>query len=156
MEDTTKEMVVEIVSAYLSNNQLPVENIPNLIAIAYSGLNAIGAAPAEPIVEEVSWKVTPAQVRKSITDTGLISFVDGKAYKTLKRHLSTHGMTLAEYKEKFGLPKDYPSTAPSYSAARSAMAKAIGLGRKAGEKAPRKAKAPAGPRGRPRKATGAA
>ncbi len=73
-------------------------------------------------------KPTAAQIRKSVTDAALISFIDGKPYKTLKRHLTTHGETLASYKAKYGLPGDYPSTAPSYSAQRSEMARRIGLG----------------------------
>jgi predicted transcriptional regulator len=60
----------------------------------------------------------------------LISFIDGKRYKTLKRHLTTHGLTVAEYKARYGLPADYPTTAPSYSEHRSAMARTMGLGSK--------------------------
>ena len=93
-----------------------------------------------PVVETVT-KATPAQIRKSITPEALISFEDGKPYKTLKRHLTTHGMTVAEYKAKWGLPNDYPTTAPAYSEARSAMAKALGLGQ-GGRKAKSPAKAP--------------
>ena len=59
-----------------------------------------------------------------------MSFLDGKRYKTLKRHLTTHGLTFAEYRERFGLPSDYPTVSPNYSAQRSEMAKAIGLGAK--------------------------
>jgi predicted transcriptional regulator len=73
----------------------------------------------------------------------------GKPYKTLKRHLTTHGMTVAEYKAKWGLPNDYPTTAPAYSEARSAMAKALGLGQ-GGRRA--KAAAPAPKATRARKA----
>ena len=68
------------------------------------------------------------QVNKSITPDGLISFVDGKPYKTLKRHLSRHGMDMKAYREAYGLPNDYPSVAPNYSAARSEMARKLGLG----------------------------
>ena len=69
-----------------------------------------------------------ATVKKSITPDALISFIDNKPYKTLKRHLSRHGHEVKSYKEAFGLPKEYPSVAPNYSAARSEMAKARGLG----------------------------
>jgi predicted transcriptional regulator len=72
--------------------------------------------------------LTSGQIRKSITPDGLISFEDGKSYKTLKRHLSVRGMTIADYKSKWGLPKDYPAVAPSYSAHRSQLARSIGLG----------------------------
>ena len=72
---------------------------------------------------------TAAQIRKSITPDALTSFVDGKRYKTLKRHLSKHGLDPHSYRAKFGLPTDYPMVSPSYSEARSALAKNIGLGR---------------------------
>ena len=68
------------------------------------------------------------QVRKSITPDALISFVDNKPYKTLKRHLTRHGLTMDDYRARYGLPSDYPSVAPNYSAARSEMAKKMGLG----------------------------
>ena len=75
-------------------------------------------------------KLTPAQIRRSIREDVLISFEDGKPYKQLKRHLSSHGLTPHAYREKWGLPPDYPMTAPSYSAQRSALAKAAGLGKR--------------------------
>mgnify|MGYP002381809989 CR=1 FL=1 len=75
-------------------------------------------------------RTTPAQVRKSITPEALISFEDGRSYKTLRRHLATHGLTPDEYREKWGLPADYPMVSANYSAARSAMAKSLGLGQK--------------------------
>ena len=103
---------------------------------------------AETQTSEPASKATAAQIRKSITPDALISFIDGKSYKTLKRHLPTHGTTVDEYKARFGLPKDYPTTAPAYSEARSAMAKALGLGQ-GGRKG--KAAAPA-PKGRAKKA----
>jgi len=80
--------------------------------------------------------------------------IDGKPYKTLTRHLTTNGLTPAEYKARYGLKADYPMTAPSYSEARRAMAKKIGLGRKPGQKnAPKAAVDASAPakRGRPRK-----
>ena len=63
-----------------------------------------------------------------MTPDALISFIDGKPYKTLKRHLSRNGLTIEQYRERFGLPRDYPSTAASYSAQRSELARALGLG----------------------------
>ena len=71
---------------------------------------------------------TKAQVRKSITPDHLISFIDNKPYKTLKRHVERHGMDMAAYRERYGLGSEYPSVAPNYSAARSEMAKKLGLG----------------------------
>ncbi|GJD70059.1 MucR family transcriptional regulator [Methylobacterium gnaphalii] len=70
-----------------------------------------------------------AQVCKSITPDAIISFIDGKAYKTMKRHLGTHGLDPHSYRQCYGLPSDYPMVAPNYAAQRSALAKSIGLGR---------------------------
>jgi predicted transcriptional regulator len=137
---TLIELTAEIVANYVANNVTPVSELPALIRATHDALAGIGAPPA-PTVEAVT-KATPAQIRKSITPEALISFEDGKPYKTLKRHLTTHGMTVAEYKAKWGLPNDYPTTAPAYSEARSAMAKALGLGQGG-----RKGKAPRGRKG---------
>jgi len=82
------------------------------------------AAPPKDSVE----KPTAAQIKKSITPDGLVSFEDGKSYKTLRRHLTIRGLTPEAYRAKYGLPVDYPMTAPSYSAQRSALAKSLGLG----------------------------
>ncbi|MCJ2109713.1 MucR family transcriptional regulator [Methylobacterium sp. E-025] len=82
-------------------------------------------APAEPPGPE---KPTAYQIRKSITPDAIISFLDGKPYKTLKRHLTVAGLTLEQYRARYGLPSDYPSTAASYSAQRSALAHSLGLG----------------------------
>jgi len=121
------ELTSEIVANYVANNTVSIDELPALIRTVSQTLNSLGqTAPAlEPEIE----KPTPAQIKKSIRPDGLVSFVDGKPYKTLKRHLAKHGLTIAEYKEKYGLPKDYPSTSPEYSAKRSAMAKTLGLGR---------------------------
>ncbi len=85
-------------------------------------------------VEPEQPKATASQVRKSITDAGLISFIDGKTYQTLKRHIGGHGMTPDDYRARYGLAADYPIVAPAYAARRSALAKAIGLGTKPRER----------------------
>ncbi|MCJ2095496.1 MucR family transcriptional regulator [Methylobacterium sp. J-072] len=120
------ELSADIVAAYVSNNSVPVAELPALLSGVYSALSGLGqgGAPETSAVE----KPTPAQIRKSVKDDALVSFIDGKPYKTLKRHLSGNGMTIEQYRERFGLPKDYPSTAASYSAQRSALAKSLGLG----------------------------
>ena len=120
-------LAVNIVAAYVANNSVPTAELPALISGVYSALSGLkqGGASAAPAVE----KLTPAQIRKSITPDALISFIDGKPYKTLRRHLSGNGMTFEEYRERYGLPRDYPTTAPSYSAYRSEMARSLGLGR---------------------------
>ena len=123
------EFAGDIVVAYVSNNYLQASELPALIASVYASVAQLGGAPvAQEPGEEVE-RPTPAQIRKSITDDGIVSFVDGKRYKTLKRHLTTHGHDPRSYRERFGLPADYPMVAPSYAAQRSALAKQIGLGR---------------------------
>lgn len=116
-----------VVSAYVGNHTVPVSDLPALVRGVYDALASTGEASA-PSVEAQPTKASPAQIRKSITPDALISFEDGKPYKTLKRYLGTFGLTIEEYKAKWGLPADYPSVAPAYSEARSAMAKALGLG----------------------------
>ncbi|MCJ2051239.1 MucR family transcriptional regulator [Methylobacterium sp. J-070] len=120
------ELTASLVAAYVSNNSVRPADLPALLAevhAAIAGLNS-GSASAEPKVE----KLTPAQIRKSITPDALISFLDGKPYKTLKRHLTGNGLTIEQYRERFGLPRDYPTTAASYSAMRAAFARSNGLG----------------------------
>lgn len=130
------ELTGEIVAAYVSHNSVPVGELPKLIQIVHgtvsglasgrpAGATASGSEAAPVAVVE---KPTPAQIRKSVRDDGIVSFLDGKTYKTLKRHLTSHGLDPRSYRERFGLPADYPMVAPSYAAQRSALAKAIGLG----------------------------
>lgn len=120
------EQASDIVSAYVSNNSVPVGELPALLAGVHEALLKL-ALPA-PAAPEVADKPTSAQIRKSITPDALISFIDGKPYKTLKRHLSRNGLTIEQYRERYGLPRDYPSTAASYSAQRSELARSLGLG----------------------------
>ncbi|MGH1572067.1 MucR family transcriptional regulator [Methylobacterium sp. P31] len=136
------DLTADLVAAYVANNSVPSTDLPTLIANIYSALNGLGQGDASeaPVAE----KLTPAQIRKSITHDALISFIDGKPYKTLKRHLKGHGLTIEEYRARFGLPRDYPSTAASYSEQRAALAKSFGLGqlrRKAAAKAANTAEA---------------
>ncbi len=123
---TVVAMTAKIVSAYVANNNLASNDLPTVIDSVYNALTSaaapVPAAPGKP-------KPSAAQIRKSITNEGLISFIDGRSYKMLKRHLTNHGMTIAEYKTRFGLPEDYPTTAPAYSAKRSEFARAFGLGK---------------------------
>lgn len=90
------------------------------------GLIVVDVVPAQP--ETV--KATPKQIRDSIKLDGLVSFEDGKTYKSLKRHLHKYGLTPVEYRAKWGLPADYMMVSPEYSARRSELAKASGLGTK--------------------------
>ena len=121
------DMTVGIVANYVSNNRIDPDAVGALIASTYQALTTAGSnQPAEEPAEDLT--KSRSEIRKSITDDGLVSFIDGKSYRTLKRHLSTNGMTPDEYRARYGLPSDYPIVAPSYSAQRSAMAKALGLG----------------------------
>lgn len=121
------ELTAEIVCAFVSNNSVPISDFPDLILAVQTGLLAASKPPA-PASDPVS-KATPAQIKRSITDDGLISFEDGRAYKILKRHLKGCGLTPAAYRTKHGLPSNYPMTAPGYSRHRSKLARKIGLGR---------------------------
>ena len=116
----------EIVAAYVARNPVQPAEIPTLIQTIYNALAGLGTSTAlvasEPLKPAVS-------VRKSITPEYLICLEDGKKLKMLKRHLSsTYGMTPDEYRQKWGLPNDYPMVAPRYSEQRSDLAKKLGLG----------------------------
>lgn len=122
------DLTVTIVAAYVTKNTLPPRDLAGLVTTVHAALAGLGdtvdQAPAEIEVQ----KLTPAQIRKSITPEALISFIDGKPYTMLRRHLSAHGFDPHTYRRRYGLPQDYPMTAPTYSERRSAMAKTIGLG----------------------------
>ncbi|KOX43567.1 MucR family transcriptional regulator [Streptomyces purpurogeneiscleroticus] len=124
------ELAADIVSAYVSKNPVPPAELPALIARvheAVSGLTTTGSSGSATSHVEVE-KPSPAQIRKSVRDDGIVSFIDGRTYKTLKRHLSANGLDPHSYRERYGLPADYPMVAPEYAERRSALAKAIGLG----------------------------
>ncbi|MCJ2057617.1 MucR family transcriptional regulator [Methylobacterium sp. J-048] len=120
----------DIVAAYVSNNSVPVSELPNLIRSVHDTIRMItsGSTPNASIAASDVDKPTPAQIRKSVQQDGIVSFIDGKTYKTLKRHLTAHGLSPRSYCERYRLPNDYLMVAPSYAERRSALAKAIGLG----------------------------
>lgn len=120
------ELTADIVAAYVANNSVPVVDLPTLLSGVHAALATLGqtGAPAELDVK----RPTPAQIRKSITPDALISFIDGKAYKTLKRHITGSGLTIEQYRQRYGLPHDYPMTAATYSAMRAEFARTAGLG----------------------------
>jgi predicted transcriptional regulator len=120
------ELTADIVSAYVANNSVPVPDLPTLLSGVHAALTGLGqtGAPVEPEFR----RATPAQIKKSITPDALISFIDGKPYKTLKRHLTGNGLTIEQYRQRYGLPTDYPTTASSYSAMRAEFARNAGLG----------------------------
>jgi predicted transcriptional regulator len=125
------DLSTEIVSAYVSHNALAVSDLPKLISDVHNALRNLHRDGAPAPVEELKPAVP---VRKSIAPDYLICLEDGKKFKSLKRHLRTHyDMSPEEYREKWGLPADYPMVAPNYSATRSRLAKDNGLGRKVGK-----------------------
>lgn len=134
MPDNLHLLTSEIVAAYLARNDVDPLGLPDLIRTVHAALAGAHAAVEPQAVAPK--KATPAQIRKSITPTALISFEDGKSYKMLRRHLTGRGLTPVDYREKWGLPRDYPVTAPDYAAMRSAMAIRIGLGAKRTESVP--------------------
>ena len=121
------ELTVDIVSAYVSNNAVSPSELTKLIHHVHDALTNF--RPVE-VVEESSEPAKPAvSIKKSITPDYLICLEDGKKFKSLKRHLRSHyGLSPDDYREKWGLPPDYPMVAPNYATARSALAKEMGLG----------------------------
>ena len=120
------ELTAGIVSAFVSNNSVAAGDIPALINQVHSALLRVSSGAkdvsAEPLKPAVS-------VKKSITPDYLVCLEDGKKFKSLKRHLRTqYNVTPEQYREKWGLPPDYPMVAPNYAAARSKLAKDMGLG----------------------------
>lgn len=136
-EGSVLRMTTDIVSAYVSKNVLPAQQIPDLINAVYTSLTGLNGTPREQPAEPQKPAVA---IRKSVTPEYIICLEDGKKLKMLKRHLrSTYGMSPEEYRAKWGLPQDYPMVAPNYAAQRSEFAKKIGLGRSSGRPAKRKA-----------------
>jgi len=130
-------MTTDVVSAYVRNNTLPSGQLGDVIASVYTSLKTLDGKGGEPKLEPLKPAVP---VRKSITPEYLICLEDGKKLKMLKRHLrSTYNMTPDDYRQKWGLPADYPMVAPNYAEQRSAFAKKIGLGRGTGRQSGRRA-----------------
>ena len=126
--DEILRMTAQIVSAYVSHNELPGGQIPEVIRSVYVTLDSQRSAEAAAAQEPPKPAVS---IRKSVTPDYIVCLEDGKKLKMLKRHLrTTYGMTPEEYRAKWGLSPDYPMVAPNYAAQRSAFAKKIGLGRK--------------------------
>ena len=135
-DNNTVELATELTIAWLSNpnTRTNADDVPAFLKSmhdAVAGLNGPAAPEAE---AEPTQGYTPAvTARKSLANPDfIISMIDGKPYKTLRRHLSTNGMTPDEYRQRYGLKADYPMVAANYSESRRAMAHKIGLGRKAG------------------------
>src|SRR5215471_15001760 len=129
--DQVLGLTAQIVSAHVSHNAVAPDALPALIQEVYRTLSNIGQAPVQ------TEKPAPAvPVKQSIRQDRIICLEDGKSFSMLKRHLMTdHKLTPQQYREKWGLPRDYPMVAPNYAQTRSALAKKIGRGRKAGRPA---------------------
>lgn len=124
--DLLTECTAQIATAYVTHNDCARDALPDLISGIGAALASLGQ-PAQP--EEI---FEPAvNPKRSITPDHLISLIDGKPYKMLKRHLGLHGLTPEEYRARYGLPADYPMVAANYSERRAKLAKEIGLGTKA-------------------------
>jgi predicted transcriptional regulator len=123
---TLVELTAQIVSAYVGKNAVPASDLAALIQEVHDALGRATSDPVAPLREEPKPAVT---VKKSVMPDYIICLEDGKKFKSLKRHLRTHyNLSPEEYREKWGLPHDYPMVAPNYAAARSELAKQMGLG----------------------------
>ncbi len=120
------DLTASIVSAYVSNNPTTASEIPGLISQIHAALVRVSIAGTEAVPEPAKPAVS---VKKSMTSDYLVCLEDGKRFKSLKRHLRTqYNMSPEQYREKWGLPADYPMVAPNYAVARSQLAKKMGLG----------------------------
>ncbi|MGU3330718.1 MucR family transcriptional regulator [Methylobacterium mesophilicum] len=124
-----RRLAADIVAAYVSNNHVQAADLPTLLASVHAAVQAAAEGDTSAVVASPVEKPSAAEIRRSVGRDALISFEDGKPYKTLKRHLTGRGLTPEQYRQKWGLPRDYPLVAPDYAERRSLLAKAIGLGR---------------------------
>ena len=124
------DLTTEIVAAYAGSHTLPASELPGLIGSVFGALRDLGTV-AEPVAPPAEALVPAVPVRKSVMPDYIVCLEDGKKLKVLKRHLATYyNLTPDAYRQRWGLPDDYPMAAPSYAAMRSKMAKDLGLGRK--------------------------
>ncbi|MGN6517700.1 MAG: MucR family transcriptional regulator [Rhizomicrobium sp.] len=127
--DELLKLVSDIVAAYVSNNPLPVSELPAMIKSVHSTLGTLSGVG---VSEALTSQKPAVPVKKSVTNEFIVCLEDGKKLKMLKRYLrSNYNLTPEEYRAKWGLPADYPMVAPNYAAQRSEFAKKIGLGKNA-------------------------
>jgi len=135
--NNTVELATELTIAWLSNpnTRAASEDVPAFLQQMHQAVTNLTGSGTPESTEEPQTEYTPAvSVRKSLASKDhIISLIDGKPYKTLRRHLAGQGLTPDEYRQRYGLKSDYPMVAENYSEARRDMAKKIGLGRKAGQ-----------------------
>jgi predicted transcriptional regulator len=136
-ETNAVELATELTIAWLGNpnTRTSADDVPGFLQSMHAAVTRL-ASPDETVAAPAHQDHAPAvSARKSLASPNhILSMIDGKPYKTLRRHLATHGLTPEQYRERYNLKADYPMVAESYSEARRAMAKSIGLGRKAGKK----------------------
>jgi len=126
VEGSYIELTAQIVSAYVGNNSVPSAEIASLIGQVHAALKRVSGGQTTALAEPAKPAVS---VKRSINPDFLVCLEDGKKFKSLKRHLRTqYNMTPEQYREKWGLPADYPMVAPNYAVARSQLAKQMGLG----------------------------
>ena len=128
MSRSAIELAAEVVTSFVSHNSVPRSDLSELFQAVHDRLKQIETGTQ---VEPVEPKTPAVPVRKSVTPDYLICLDDGRKFKSLRRHLATLHMTPQQYREKWGLPQDYPMVAPNYAAQRSALAIKMGLGQKA-------------------------
>src|SRR5919199_6206038 len=123
------ELAADIVSAFVSNNSLPVTELPALIGSVHDALTKVASGSTQPPAEEP--KAPAVSIKRSVQPDYIVCLEDGKRFKSLKRHLRTvYDLTPDQYRAKWGLAHDYPMVAPNYAAARSELAKQLGLGQR--------------------------
>ena len=124
--DACLALTADIVAAYVGRHEVAPNDIPALIYQVHAALVRVGGGALEVAAEAPKPAVSP---KRSVTPEYIVCLEDGKKFKSLKRHLRTqYKMTPEQYREKWGLPPDYPRVAPTYAAARSHLAKQMGLG----------------------------
>ena len=125
---TEIEITTSIVAAFAASNALPAADLPGLVGAVHAKVSEL--LSGEEPVATVEPPKPAVPIAKSITPDFLICLDDGKRFRSLRRHLGKLGMTPEAYRDKWGLPGDYPMVAPAYSSVRSTLAKGIGLGRR--------------------------
>ena len=127
-----RELTVDLVAAFVSNNVIGKDDLPGLIASTHAALAALGAPASDvgPAASAVEFPPAVSARRSLANHEHILSMIDGKPYRALKRHLTANGLTPATYRARYNLPASYPMVAPAYSQQRSEMAKKRGLGRK--------------------------
>src|SRR5215213_9211143 len=121
-------LTAKIVASHAGSHKLAISELPALIGSVFEALRTVGTVE---VAKPVAALVPAVPIKKSVTPEFLVCLEDGKRLKTLKRHLAVrYNLTPAAYRQRWGLPKDYPMVAPAYAAQRSELAKSIGLGRR--------------------------